>query len=356
MAPMLPNGARLALLGAASVGLGLLATLVHVPSSALLAGLVVGLAYALTIPSQLRMPKPVSTLAQAIVGVVAGQSLQTETLAAIGANWLPVTGAIVLTLAVSIGAGFVVARVTGLDQRTASLGLVAGGASGIVAVAGELGADSRLVAFMQYLRVLVVVVLAPFVATLFAANGDGGGEAFTPPTGPGFWWDVLFTVVLVAVGIGLTFVIRFSGASVLVPLALAAIVAATGLSQGAQVPQVIEDLALVVIGLQVALGFTRAAIRQAGRLLPVAFGSIVALILACAGIAWLLTLTVDVSYADAYLATTPGGLYAVLAAASSTGGNLTFVVAVQTLRVLAMLVLAPLLVRFLSRNRGGGAD
>jgi uncharacterized membrane protein AbrB (regulator of aidB expression) len=39
--------------------------------------------------------------------------------------------------------------------------MIAGGASGIVGMSGELGADDRLVAFMQYLRVLVVVLLTP---------------------------------------------------------------------------------------------------------------------------------------------------------------------------------------------------
>ena len=44
--------------------------------------------------------------------------------------------------------------------------MVAGGASGIVAMADDLGADDRLVAFMQYLRVLVVVLLTPLLVPL----------------------------------------------------------------------------------------------------------------------------------------------------------------------------------------------
>ena len=48
---------------------------------------------------------------------------------------------------------------------------------------------------------------------------------------------------------------------------------------------------------------------------------------------------------DAYLATTPGGLYAVLAVALGAGANTTFIVAVQGLRVLVMVLLAPVAVK-----------
>ena len=64
----------------------------------------------------------------------------------------------------------------------------------------------------------------------------------------------------------------------------------------------------------------------------------------------LLELTTDVSLLDAYLATTPGGLYAVLAVAFGAGPNTTFILAVQGLRLLVMVLLAPLMVRRLARG------
>ena len=46
------------------------------------------------------------------------------------------------------------------------------------------------------------------------------------------------------------------------------------------------------------------------------------------------------------LVATPGGVYAVLATAISAGGDVTFVVATQVLRVIVMLLVAPVLARF----------
>ena len=77
--------------------------------------------------------------------------------------------------------------------------------------------------------------------------------------------------------------------------------------------------------------------------------AIAAIVVACAGLALLLVPLADVSFADAYLATSPGGLYAVLAASVAIEANTTFVVSVQVLRIFVMVLAAPPLVRLIVR-------
>ena len=110
-------------------------------------------------------------------------------------------------------------------------------------------------------------------------------------------------------------------------------------------PPLLRETAFGVIGLYIGLRFTAQTLRAVGRLLVPVAVSIVALLVACFGLAIVLDATTSVSLEDAYLATTPGGLYAVLAVAFGAGANTTFIVAVQSLRVLVMVVLAPLAVR-----------
>ena len=50
---------------------------------------------------------------------------------------------------------------------------------------------------------------------------------------------------------------------------------------------------------------------------------------------------------DGYLATTPGGLYAVLATAIGNGSDIPFVLTVQIVRLFVMLFSAPLVARLL---------
>ncbi len=68
------------------------------------------------------------------------------------------------------------------------------------------------------------------------------------------------------------------------------------------------------------------------------------------GLGLLLSAATGTTVLEGYLATTPGGVYAVLATATSAGGNVTFVVATQVLRVIVMPLVAPALAR-LARHR-----
>jgi membrane AbrB-like protein len=119
------------------------------------------------------------------------------------------------------------------------------------------------------------------------------------------------------------------------------------------VPLLLTDVAFALIGLQVGLRFTLEALRAVRRLLAPVLASIALLIAGCAALAWVLSVTADVSFLDAYLATTPGGLYAVLATAFGSGANTTFVLAVQGIRLLVMVLAAPAIVRLLLRPRRG---
>ena len=79
--------------------------------------------------------------------------------------------------------------------------------------------------------------------------------------------------------------------------------------------------AFALIGLQVGLKFTLDTIRQLGRLLVPVLLAVLGVLVACALLAVVLDVTTSVSLRDAYLATTPGGLYAVLAVALGTDAN-----------------------------------
>jgi uncharacterized protein len=145
---------------------------------------------------------------------------------------------------------------------------------------------------------------------------------------------------------------RIPVASLLGPLVIAAVADLSGLAHGAQVPGPVQTAAFLVIGLQVGISFTRASLRTIGRALPLALAIILGLIAACAGLGAVLASAAGVSPLDGYLATTPGGLYAVLATAADSGADATFVLAVQVLRLFVMLLSAPLLARFLRRSGG----
>jgi membrane AbrB-like protein len=125
----------------------------------------------------------------------------------------------------------------------------------------------------------------------------------------------------------------------------------SGLADGFAVPALLGQTAFALIGLQIGLRFTPSTVRLLGRLTGPVLLSIVGLLAACFGMAVLLAATTPATLLDAYLATTPGGLYAVVALAYGAGANTTFIVAVQSLRVIAMVLIAPLAVRWTLKLR-----
>lgn len=278
-----------------------------------------------------------------------GSYLKLSTLEAVGSRWPAVLFACVATVGLSLAAGLALTRITGVDRPTSSLGMIAGGASGIVAMSGELGADDRLVAVMQYLRVLVVVALTPLVVRVGFGHAHGHGAPAGAP-GAALTTELAFLLGASVVGVLAARLVRLPAGFLLGPLLVAAVLTVTGASGGARVPSVVQTIAFALIGLQVGLRFTHESLRRAGKLLPWVLAAIAGLIVTCAGLAALLVPLAHVSLLDAYLATTPGGLYAVLATAIGSGANTTFVLAVQALRLFAMVLAAPPLVRWLVRR------
>jgi membrane AbrB-like protein len=133
-------------------------------------------------------------------------------------------------------------------------------------------------------------------------------------------------------------------------MVLSAVLTVTGFAHGATVPTAVEQVAYAIIGLQVGLSFTRESLRSVRRLLPLAITLVLVLIVATAAVGIPLLSLAGASPLDGYLATTPGGLYAVLATATSTGADTTLILTVQILRLLVMLLLAPLIATLLSKR------
>ena len=245
----------------------------------------------------MRVPGVAATAGQAVVGVAMGSLVDLETLRTVAGNWLPVLAVTVATLALSLGAGLLLRLQRGISPVTGAFSMIAGGASGIIVMARELGADERMVAVLQYLRVLLIVVLMPVVATVAYGASPGGGDAAPDDGGAGWPAGLLFTVGCCVVGLVVGRLVRLPVAALLGPMVAAAVVDLTGVGRGAEVPGLVASAAFLLIGLQVGLSFTRESLRTIGRALPVALAVIVGLIVASAGLGAVLSAATGVECA-----------------------------------------------------------
>ena len=336
--------------------------LLGAPSPVLFGSLLAGLLVATSTLATPRFPAGLATLGQGLLGISTGASVDPQTLAGFADHAVSVLVSVVVTIGASIGIGQLL-RLGGVTPATATFSSIAGGASGVTSVAGELGADDRVVAVVQYLRVLIILVGMPVVAALVFGADVGGPPRSVAETllgAPLTWQGVVFTALCLAIGLPLARFVHFPASNLLLPLVVSATFAVTGWLDGplgpgaARLPGVFEALAFALIGLQVGLRFTRESLREVAKLLPLAVCSILLLIAVSAGVGVVLAHAIGLSPLDGYLATTPGGLYAVLLTATMSGGDVTFVLAVQVVRLVLVLMLSPILAGYYRRHAARG--
>ncbi len=280
------------------------------------------------------------------------QTLSPSILTPLLQDWPVVLAVLLLTLAASGLSGFLLVRFSHLPGPTGAWGSSPGGASAMVAMAGDFGADVRLVAFMQYLRVLFVATAAAIVARI--GLGDAAHSVslvWFPPLDRGF----LVTLGVMFAGAWLGTKLRIPSGALLLPALVGAGLHSSGIAM-LQVPEWLLALAYALIGWSVGLRFTRPVFLLALRTLPQMIISIIGLMLLCGGLAWMLTQVLHIDLMTAYLATSPGGLDTVAIIAAGSRVDIAFVMALQTLRLFTILLTGPALARFISRYAHASAN
>jgi membrane AbrB-like protein len=335
------------------------AEVLGVPAPSLLTGLVAGIALALPGLVGRPFPRGANRAAQALVGVLMGSYLDSQVVGVLGTA-LPMLAVTVATIGLCVGAAAVLARCGKLSLTDATLGMVPGGSAAVVSCADDLGADSRIVAFSQYLRVGLVGLTAPAIALGFAPQDQNPADDRLQPLLPvmGHLVDsadqlgrlvVLAAICLTGFAVGRR--LGLPAPVLLGPMLVAAVFTLTGASSGFAPAGPLKDVVFIVVGLEVGLRFTRSAARHAAGVFPHLLAATVGVCVACAGLAWGLAALVGIPFTEAYLATTPGGINAVLATAESTGTNVPLVSTVQSLRLFVVVLAVPLVVRALEASR-----
>ena len=341
------------ILVAGAVLAGLLAQGVGLPAGWLVGPMLIAIVAALAWPEHPTVPRWGRVASLAVVGGVLAATFRPSVLPLIAANWFPVCLVVVGTLVLSLAAGMLLSRLAGVDRRTAALGTLPGAASGMLAMSASLGADPRLVAVMQYTRVVVVVFSAALVSRFGLVPGSPPQEISTQslqtaPEGAAIihnaWLVYVLTVLVAGLGAWAGTRLRLPAGALLGPLIAGVGLEELGVAHLAWPPGV-PQAAFLILGLWVGLLFDRSSIKRAGRLFPFVLASAAGLVVACAGLGWLLTALTDIDGLTAYLATTPGGIDSVAIMALGSGADAPLVLAVQMLRLLTVILAGALLDR-----------
>jgi uncharacterized protein len=330
-----------------SVVFELLLAQLHLPASLLLGPMGAAIIFA-ALQTGIRIPALLFTCGQAIVGCMIARTITASIVQDMVADWAVFVGAVVAVIIVSNALGWLLARLRVLPATTAIWGSSPGGASAMVLMSEAFGADIRLVAFMQYLRVVLVAVVATLVARFFTGStGTAPAQDWFPHLLPG---PFLATLALAAFGVAVNHKWRLPAGALMVPLFLGAALNGTG-AMTIELPPWLLAASYALVGWSIGLRFTRQILLHAAKAFPRVAASILALIALCGGLAVLMVETMHVNPLTAYLAMSPGGVDSVaIIAASSPAVNVPFVMAMQTARFLIVVFAGPPLARFIAKS------
>ncbi|ROO87548.1 hypothetical protein EDD29_5158 [Actinocorallia herbida] len=337
-----------------------------IPSPHLLMPLACGMLAALNgLVRDHRPPAILSRGCQALLGVLIGSYLDTSALSEVVGEAAPLVTVTLATLVICQAAAWFMVRFNGMDRATATLGMTAGGSAAAIASAEDLGADGRQVAFMQYLRLVLIVVSTPMLLSWFlsaprpAPGGAPAGTSWPLVSGPDQLHGLLVLAGIAVAGQITGRVLRLPSPATLGPMLMAALVTVTGLAHGFAPQGALRTVLFTTVGLEVGLRFSRRTVWRLRRILPATLLCTVIVSAACGTLAWVVSRFTRIPFADSYLATTPGGINAVLATASSMHADVPLVSSVQGLRLFAVALIAPVVIKltlrvWTRRQRGPG--
>ncbi|MEX6505575.1 AbrB family transcriptional regulator [Jiella sp. M17.18] len=344
-----PKALRWPALLAMSAVVAVLLELAGIPAALLLGPMAAGVVMGVT-GNAVTIPKVPYYLAQAVIGCLIASSITVSILTTFLQDWMIYVGIVVIVIAASSALGWLMSRWQVLPGTTAVWGSSPGAATAMMLMAEAFGADARLVAFMQYLRVIFVAVAASMVAR-FWIGAEGSATAgivwFPPLDWPAFGTTLGLTVG----GAWLGRVLKIPAGPLLLPMGVGIVLHLLGLIH-MQLPEWFLAIAYAALGWRIGLGFTPEVMRHAWHALPKIAGSIVALLAFCGGLAALLHVFLGTDPVTAYLATSPGGMDSIAIIAASTKVDLPFVMALQTVRFVIVLVVGPPMARFIATRIG----
>jgi uncharacterized protein len=345
-----PAWRRWAVLLTGSLALAALLAALHLPAGMLLGPMAAAIALAVA-GAPVAVHPWAFRIAQAVVGLMIARVLPASIIAETLQRGPLFLGCVLSVVLAAVLLGLLLQRWRLLPGTSALWGTFPGAASAMALMSQAFGGDMRVVALMQYLRVVVVAIAAALVAHAWHA-----GAAPPGPSAPAAWLSLgdpraaAATLALLAACVALAARLRFPASPLLLPLLVGVLLQDSGLLRiTLSAPLLAASYAL--LGWSIGLRFTADVLRSTARALPRMLAAIVVLVALCAGIAWVLVRFAGIDPLTAYLATSPGGADSVaIIAASAPQVDVAFVMTMQTARLLVVLTLGPLLARWLGRR------
>lgn len=290
---------------------------------------------------------PLRNAGQWVIGTSLGLYFTPQVLGHIGTHWPAIGAGMLLAVALCFLGAYLLQTLGRQDFQTAWFASAIGGASEMASLGERYGARIERVATAHSLRILMVVVIVPFV---FQWSGVAGLDPTVPGPASVDLGGLAILVVLTCLGAALFTWRRWPSPWVMGPLFVALALTSQGIELSA-LPAAVLNTGQLLIGWSLGDRYRPGFFRTAPRfLLVVMLFTLMALALATC-MAWLLSMFSPVPLPTLILGTTPGGIAEMTISAKVLQLGVPVVTAFHVTRMVFVVVVTGPLYVYLQKRR-----
>jgi uncharacterized protein len=321
-------------LGIGALGGGLL-SLLHVPLAWMLGPMIFNIAASVRgVP--VLIPHGVRVAVLCVIGVFLGGSFTPDLLARAG-DWLfSLSLMIVFVPLITFVASEYFRRAANFDRATAIFSGAPGTLTAMVIIGGESGADERMIALTQGLRVVIVVILMPMVVTAVLATAPHEGSVL-PDGGPFRAVEGAWLGAAGLCGYVIAHVFKLPAAAMTGAMSVVTY----------RPPDGLLWLALWILGSAIGSRFSTVTAETFFRISKHAVAATTIIISVSALFAFLASWLTDTPYLTALLSFTPGGVAEMCLIAIAFDVDPAFVAVHHLVRIAILITVVPLAAKWL---------
>ncbi|MGD9536977.1 MAG: AbrB family transcriptional regulator [Alphaproteobacteria bacterium] len=283
-----------------------------------------------------------------ILGVLLGSQFTSALFANLSQWYVGMAAVAVSTLLMACLCILYFRVVGGYDRTTAYFASMPGGLSEMMVLGESMGGDARTISLTHGVRILLAVFLIAFYFRIFegyTANPAALGGASAMPV-----WEIAALIGCAFAGLAAGQKLRLPAPQLVGPMVLSAALHLGGVLEH-RPPVELIALAQVILGAAIGARFAGMALGRIWRAVLIAAGATVIMVGVAVGMAYGLAPLAGSEGDLLLLALAPGGLAEMSLIALSFGSAAAFVSTHHVVRIVIVVILAPLFFRLAYRSR-----
>lgn len=252
-----------------------------------------------------------------------------------------------VTIIVTITAGFLFGillfkKTQDVDKITAFFCCIPGGASEIIGISGQYGADDRLVAAFHTVLITFFTISIPLIVGYLHPMME---KPVAEHIGTNFnAWTILFFVIVMMITLLLDRTFNVPGGTLVFSI-LTGFLLAEFIFDVGQVPGFVAGIGQALIGAFVGIRFDKDVLRSLWKVGPITIMIITMFFTLTLVTAQIFKLITNIPYAESLISTVPAGAAEMSVTAAALNVNPTIVASLHIIRVISLFLALPFLLK-----------